>query len=76
MEVTELPMVSEVKPLQPEKALYPMEVTELGIVNVVKPVQTLKAEFPIDVTPLPITSAVICERYEYHGVFTPAPLSV
>ena len=38
---TELPIVTEVKPLQPENAELPIEVTELGIVTEVKPVQPL-----------------------------------
>ena len=33
MEVTLLGIVTEVKPLQPEKVLYPMEVTELPMVS-------------------------------------------
>ena len=43
-------MVTEVKPLQPEKALEPIEVTELPMVTEVKPLQSLKADSPIDVT--------------------------
>jgi hypothetical protein len=39
MEVTELGIVKDVKPLQPEKAELPMKVTELGIVSDVKPLQ-------------------------------------
>ena len=31
IEVTELPISTEVRPMQPEKALLPNEVTELGI---------------------------------------------
>ena len=43
MLVTELGMVTDVKPEQPLKALSPMLVTELGIVTDVKPVQPVKA---------------------------------
>ena len=50
MEVTPLPMVTEVRPLQPEKALLPMEVTLSGIVTEVRPLQPLKAELPMEVT--------------------------
>ena len=39
MDVTELGMVTEVRPLQPEKAAYPMDVTELGMVTEVRPLQ-------------------------------------
>jgi hypothetical protein len=38
MEVTELPMVAEVRLLQPLKALSPMEVTESGITTEVSAV--------------------------------------
>lgn len=37
MEVTELGMVTEVSPLQPENALLPMDVTELGMGTSVRP---------------------------------------
>ena len=37
MLVTELPMVTELRPEQPENALLPMLVTELGIVTEVRP---------------------------------------
>jgi len=43
MEVTELGMVTEVRPLQLEKALSSMLVTELGMVTEVRPLQPLKA---------------------------------
>ena len=39
MEVTELGMVTEVRPVQPLKVEFPMEVTELGMVTDVRPVQ-------------------------------------
>jgi len=39
MEVTELGMVIDVSPLQPENALDPMEVTELPMVIDVNPLQ-------------------------------------
>ena len=40
IEVTELPIETLVKPLQPAKADSPIEVTELGIVMLVKPLQS------------------------------------
>ena len=45
--VTELGIVTEVKPLQPEKAKSPISVTELGIVTEVKSLQPEKADLPI-----------------------------
>ena len=51
-------MVTEVKPLQPLKAEFPIEVTELGIVTEVKPLQPLKAELPIEVTELGMVTDV------------------
>ena len=48
-------MVTEVRPLQLEKALSPMEVTLLGMVTEVRPLQPEKAELPIEVTLLGIT---------------------
>ena len=39
MEVTEFGMVTDVSPLQPEKAAPPMEVTEFGMVMEVSPLQ-------------------------------------
>ena len=50
MEVTEAGIVTEVKPLQPSKALAPTEVTELPIVTEVKPLQPLNALAPMEVT--------------------------
>jgi hypothetical protein len=44
MLVTESGIVTEVRPVQPEKAYSPMLVTELGIVTEVRPVQPEKAE--------------------------------
>ena len=41
MLVTELPMVTEVRPLQLEKAVPPMLVTELGMITEVRPLQLL-----------------------------------
>ena len=57
MLVTLLPIVTEVKPVQPEKALSPMLVTLLGIVTEVKPVQLAKALFLILMTLLGIEYA-------------------
>ena len=39
MEVTLFPMVTEVKPLQPQNAFHPIEVTLLGMVIEVKLLQ-------------------------------------
>jgi hypothetical protein len=50
--VTELGIVIDVKPEQPEKASSPIEETELGIVIDVKPEQPEKASYPIEVTEL------------------------
>ena len=52
--MTELPIVTEVKPLQFRKALSPMEMTELGITTEVKPLQPSKAASPMEVTELEI----------------------
>ena len=43
MLVTELGMVTLVRPLQPENARYPMLVTELGMVTLVRPLQPQNA---------------------------------
>ena len=59
MLVTELGIVTDVKPLQPRKALLPMLVTELGIVTDVKPVQKEKANSPMLVTEYDAPSYVI-----------------
>ena len=56
MEVTELGMVTDVRPLQPSKALKPMDVTELGMVTDVRPLQPEKACPGMFVTLLPIFS--------------------
>ena len=50
MEVTLSGMVTEVRPLQPEKARSPMEVTLLGIITEVRPLQDWKAYWPMVVT--------------------------
>ena len=50
MKVTPVGMVTEVKPMQPPKAHYPMEVTLFGMVTEAKPLQPLNAPNPIDVT--------------------------
>ncbi len=52
MEVTELPMVTEVSPLQPENAQSLMVVTELGMVTEVRPLQPENALEPMEVTEL------------------------
>ena len=51
-------MVTEVKPVQPEKAELPILVTDSGIVILVKPVQPEKAELPISATELGIVTEV------------------
>ena len=51
-------MVTDVKPLQPEKAPPPILVTEFGIVTDVKPLQPEKALFPILVTEFGIVTDV------------------
>jgi hypothetical protein len=56
--VTPLPMMIEVKPLQPEKALPPMLVTLLGISMEVNFSQPHKAYFPMLVTFSPRTYLV------------------
>ena len=45
-------MVRDVKPVQSEKAQFPIDVTELGMVRDVKPEQPARAHSPIDVTEL------------------------
>ena len=50
MLVTELGMITEVRPLHPEKAYPPMLVTELGMVTEVRPLQPPKADPPMLVT--------------------------
>ena len=52
MLVTELGIVTDVKPMQLQKASSPMLVTELGIVTDVKPSQPRKAYSPMLVTEL------------------------
>ena len=56
IDVTELGMLTDVKPLQPWKALFPIEVTELGIAIELKPEQELKAPPSIVVTELGIVT--------------------
>ncbi len=58
MLVTLLPIVTEVRPLQPEKAYCPMLVTLLGIVTEVRPLQPEKAKPPMLVTLLGIVTEV------------------
>ena len=47
MLATELPIVTLVRPEQPEKAKSPMLVTESGMVMLVRPVQPQKAYSPM-----------------------------
>ena len=51
-------MLISVRPVQPEKAEFPIEVTELPIVTEVRPVQPEKAEFPITFTEFGIERVV------------------
>ena len=57
--------MTDVKPLQSEKELFPILVTELGIVTDVKPVQPEKAEVPKLVTELGIVTDVKPVQPEY-----------
>ena len=50
IDVTELGIDNDVRPVQPSKAELPIVVTELGIDNDVRPVQPLKALSAIEVT--------------------------
>ena len=43
IEVTDLPIVTEVRPMQEEKALLPIKFTELGMLTEVRPRQYSKA---------------------------------
>ena len=58
MLVTELGMVTLVRPLQYAKARFPMLVTELPIVTLVRPLQYAKAQFPMLVTELGMVTLV------------------
>ena len=55
MDFTLLPMVTEVRLEQEERASMPMDVTLLGIVTEVRPVQYRNAPLPRDVTLLGMT---------------------
>ena len=50
--------ITEVRPLQKEKAALPMEVTLMGMVREVRPLQYAKALSPIDVTLLGMVKIV------------------
>ena len=58
MLVTELPIVTLVRPVQSANATSPMVVTELGMVMLVRPVQSLNAQLPISVTELGMVTLV------------------
>lgn len=58
IEVTELGIITEVRPEQPINAPSPIEVTDLGIVTDVRPVQLENVQFLIEVTELGIVTAV------------------
>ena len=51
-------IITEVSPVQPSNAKFPIEVTELPNVTEVSPVQYWKAPPPIEVTELPIVTEV------------------
>ena len=57
MEVTEVGISTEVKPVQPENAALPMEVTEDGISIEVKPVQPENAQASMVVNPVKYCSS-------------------
>jgi hypothetical protein len=50
MEVTDDGMLTDISPVQPEKAILPMEVTDDGIFTDVSPVQPENAAEPMEVT--------------------------
>ena len=57
--------MTEVRPVQSEKAQLPILVTELGMVTEVRPVQPLKASQPILVTELGMATEVRPVQPEY-----------
>ena len=57
--------LTDVRPLQPEKALLPMLVTLMGMVTDVRPLQPLKASRPMLVTLLPMVTDVRPLQYSY-----------
>jgi hypothetical protein len=57
MDVTELGIPIEVKPVHSLNADLPIEVTELGMNTEVKPLQPLNADSPIEVTLSEIVTA-------------------
>jgi hypothetical protein len=59
MLVTPAGRFTDVKPLQPAKALFLMLVTPCGMFTDVKPMQPEKALLPMRVTPAFITAAVM-----------------
>jgi len=74
-------MVTDVNPVQPEKALKFIIVTEFGMVTDVKLLQFSKALPPIVVTPSSIITVVIEKRELFHGTLkfnsiSPVPLIV
>ena len=64
MLVTELGIVIDVRPEQPEKALPPMLVTELGMSIEVRPVHPWKAHHPMLVTELGMVKSVIISPFK------------
>ena len=76
MLVTPVPIVSDCKPLQPEKAEYPMLFTESGIVTDCKVLQPENAESAIPTVSLLIFAAVTEESQSTTHLSTyPTPLS-
>ena len=63
MEITELPMVTEVRPLQLEKAELPMNVTELGMVTEVRPERLQQQYAGTYLTLSPKTKLVRLEQF-------------
>ena len=59
MSVTDDGIVTEVRPVQPEKASVPMLVTEDGMVTEVRPEQKENASFPMLVTDEGIRKSLI-----------------
>ena len=60
-------MVTEVRDLQPEKALLPIVVTLFGMVTEVRLLQSLKASSPIVVASSPIIVCLTFSRESPHG---------
>ena len=68
MDVTELPMVTEVREVQYQNAESPMDVTDSPIVTEVREVQPENALFPMVNTLFPTTIDLIDDLYDFQGV--------